>query len=325
MTFDIWFSFDGILEPEDWAQKSDWLHQRPTLRRSMHWRSPQEFDPQIHHPLTFLRCDAYAQSDAEKYDSLLGPQGDGGSKDSNVAPVSSRDLDSCGACAKGLFKSISVFIRQFGRPQNESPMSPRDVDQHHTRVDRQREQLLLKVLGGKVQEMLQLGLSIPRLRDEIYVHILKEINIPVADTTSGSSYVSSGQKLYDQRCIIAGLGLLCLTISVFLPSQRFLPYLYEFVRRFRHAILMQCAPFRVRALCLLTTTVLFGQLVTSPSLIQVQHVLIDFNSWMCDVLNQKDLSEAFGSEQTFRLFYFDGPRENFSARDLQTVGTVPVC
>jgi hypothetical protein len=60
--------------------------------------------------------------------------------------------------------------------------------------------------------------------------MVQETSIPVADGSSGSQYVSSGLRLDDQRSLIAGLGLLTLTLSVFLPSRRFLPYVQHFVR-----------------------------------------------------------------------------------------------
>jgi hypothetical protein len=47
LTFDIWFSFDGLLEAEDWAQQSPWVHERPKLRGSMHWRCPLAKPPQV--------------------------------------------------------------------------------------------------------------------------------------------------------------------------------------------------------------------------------------------------------------------------------------
>ena len=104
-------------------------------------------------------------------------------------------------------------------------------------------------------------------------------------------------------------------------------YMFQFLQRFRHAVLMQCAPFRRRALCLLFTVVLFGQLAKTPSIHEVKHQLQRFHHWLCDELGggeAKDLSEAFGDAETFQLFYFDGPRENFSAEEAQnSVGVLP--
>ena len=69
-SFDVWFSFDGLLDAEDWAEQSQWLHERPALRRAMHWRTPPEAPVQIHHPLTLLKCDAYAEADSQTYEGV---------------------------------------------------------------------------------------------------------------------------------------------------------------------------------------------------------------------------------------------------------------
>ena len=127
----------------------------------------------------------------------------------------------------------------------------------------------------------------------------------------------------DQRTLVAGLGLLTLVMSVFLPSRRLLPFVFEHLRRFRHAVLVQCAPFRHRALCLLVLVALFGQLLAPPSLDQVAAKLRRFDAWMRTELGHaKDLSDAFGDPTKLSLFYFDdGPRENLSSFSSHSGGT----
>ena len=59
---------------------------------------------------------------------------------------------------------------------------------------------------------------------------------------------------------------------------------------------------------------------------QVLAKLQEFDLWMCTELRHaKDLSDAFGDARKFRLFFFDGLRENFSVDTFNnSVGTVPV-
>ena len=175
-----------------------------------------------------------------------------------------------------LFHTTTSFLRGFGRPRsrdwNGGPGVGPGATVSFTAPFGAPTQRDLATSARDVHELLHLGLTVPQLRDEIYLHILKELSLPVADTSAGSAYVASGQRLDDQRSLVAGLGLLCMVTSVFLPSLRLLPFVAEFLRRFRHAILMQCAPFRRRATCLLFSAVLFGQLLTTPSQAEVRWV-----------------------------------------------------
>ena len=75
--------------------------------------------------------------------------------------------------------------------------------------------------------------------------------------------------------------MLTLTTSVFLPSQRFLPYIYQFIQRFRHSVLNDCAAFRSRALCLLFSVILFGQLLQPPSVDEVRELPLLFVACCC--------------------------------------------
>ena len=244
-TYDIWFSFDGLLEPEDWAQQSTWMHERPALRRSMHWRCSLSHSPKIHHPLTLLCNDAYAETDEQTYDAVLGSadtsQAQAGSSRGAVSSVSchlrlqSPELfERLANCARMLFSTTSTFIRTFGHPDetvDDAPLlarahfreSPTTSQEDLGRSASARTARVKRSLVHDLHDLFRLGLDVPQLRDEIFVQILKEINIPVADNSSDSAYAPSGARVYDQRCLVAGLGLLTLTLSVFLPSRRFLP------------------------------------------------------------------------------------------------------
>ena len=245
-TFGIWFSFDGLLEPEEWALQSEWLHERPRLRRSMHWRFPLSDGsrrPCIHHPLTLLRCDVYAESVDQTYDAVLGGGEGGGGGDARGGAPATSSLSGGTAgtvvvamaapptavlrteafarlaeCAKMLYQTTASFARGFGRPipiaggagsasalaaagAGAFGSSPRrgggdggtgaDINANRAMAAAQQEQeWLLAGFARDVHELLLMGLAMPQLRDEIYVHILKELSVPVADSTSGSECVA---------------------------------------------------------------------------------------------------------------------------------------
>lgn len=225
------------------------MHERPALRRSMHWRCSLTQSPKIHHPLTLLCNDAYAETDEQTYDAVLGPadksqpHGDGSSSGAAASVtghlrVQSPELfERLANCARMLFSTTSTFIRTFGQPDDTVGEAPVSSPRAHFREsvgalekDLERSASARTPVAGvqpslvhDLYDLFRLGLDVPQLRDEIFVHILKEINIPVADNSSESAYVPSGARVYDQRCLVAGLGLLTLTLSVFLPSRRFLP------------------------------------------------------------------------------------------------------
>ena len=75
---------------------------------------------------------------------------------------------SLASCAKMLFQTTSLFVRNFGRPD-----ALREVGYIPAGASPVQSEQQVLLFSRELHELFHLGLRLPQLRDEIFVHILK--------------------------------------------------------------------------------------------------------------------------------------------------------